>query len=133
MNIFYPVALAAVAAAVIAGSNLPHDAAEASSAATNAGESEARYQLVVYGAEPSCAVSAGALIAKAKRNLMLGQACSEINPELTGARYWIERPNGRIAFAEDDGDVVAEFAVADGAAFETFDPDAPMMVLLAGK
>lgn len=131
MNLAYPTALAAVLVAAVAFGGMP--GADGDKVAAASTDVETEYKLVVYGAEPSCSVTTGALVSDAKRSLKLGKACAKINPDLFGARYWIERSNGAIAFAEGDGDVLAEFAVADGAAFETFDPDAPMMVLLAAN
>lgn len=64
------------------------------------------------------------------RRLTLGRACAVHAPVLAGARTWQDRADGSVAFAREDGRVVAEFAVADGAAFESYVPRQPIMTLL---
>ena len=67
----------------------------------------------------------------AARPLHLTPGCVAANPELVAARYWLDRPDGTVALSGADGRIVAEFAMADGAAFESYYPQQPVMTLFA--
>ena len=89
------------------------------------------YRLQVGGHEGGCVVEASVAVGAEKRHLSIDPACADIVPGLAQARWWLERADGSVAFATDDGRVAAEFAVADGAAFESYAPREPIMTLLA--
>lgn len=86
------------------------------------------FRLQVDGLDAGCLVAAAD--GAGKRPLSVGAACLDAVPSLAGARWWSEREDGSVAFVTDDGHVAAEFAVADGAAFESYAPRWPIMTLL---
>lgn len=57
--------------------------------------------------------------------------CEKLSPEFAAVRFWQERGDGVVAFTREDGGVVVEFAVADGVAYQTFRPGAPLASLIA--
>lgn len=91
---------------------------------------EERFSLQAGGRDGGCLVSAIASD-EARRPLSLGSTCLDLVPGLAGARWWFEREDGSVAFLTDDGRVAAEFAIADGAAFESYAPRQPIMTLLS--
>lgn len=64
-----------------------------------------------------------------KHALTPGEGCAGVHPALLAARWWAERSDGSVAFVRPDGGIVAEFAIADGAAFESYNPLSPILVL----
>lgn len=93
-------------------------------------EGSERFILQVDGLDSGCTVIATENGANEKQ-LSLSPVCSIRVPVLAGAKNWLDRADGTIAFTEIDGRVVAEFAVADGAALESYAPHQPIMTLLA--
>lgn len=89
------------------------------------------FRLVSTAGEADCLLAVGYAPEGRMRPLRLAPGCVADNPELAGARYWLDRPDGAIAFSGADGNIVAEFAAADGAAFESYYPARPVMTLLA--
>ena len=89
-----------------------------------------RFILSFSTGHESCAVTA-AEGEETRRRLLLDAACAGLNAGLADARWWLERADGTVAFAREDGHVVAEFAMADGAAYESYAPRLPIMTLLA--
>lgn len=91
-----------------------------------------RFRLLSSGDVTECRLSVGQVAKNAaKRPLQLAQACLATHPGLAGAHYWVEQPDGVVALSGKDGHVLARFAVADGAAFESYYPKLPVMTLLA--
>lgn len=80
---------------------------------------------------PDCSLAAGEAPQGAPRPLRMAPGCMPGNPQLAGARWWLDRPDGTIALAAADGRILAEFAAGDGAAFESYAPRQPLMTLLA--
>ena len=80
---------------------------------------------------PDCSLAAGEAPEGAPRPLRMAAGCTSGNPLLTGARWWLDRPDGTVALAAADGRILAEFAAGDGAAFESYAPRQPLMTLLA--
>lgn len=96
------------------------------------GDREARFRLRSSTLDTDCSIAAEETVVEdGRRRLRLDAACARLVPVLEGARWWLERPDGSVAFALADGRVVAEFAAADGAAFESYAPRLPIMTLLA--
>ena len=89
------------------------------------------FRLVSTAGETECVLAVARAPAGKIRPLQLAPDCAADNPGLAEARYWVDRPDGAIAFSGADGNIVAEFAAADGAAFESYYPARPVMTLLA--
>ncbi len=90
------------------------------------------YQLRSSEREGACTISLGD-VKGARQAVSPEAACNGVNADVSTARWWQERPDGSVALLRSDGDVVAEFAVADGAAFESYNPVSPILVLLSEK
>ena len=91
------------------------------SAGDNSGDSSAD--------STGCSLAAGHALEGGPRPLRLAPGCVVDNPGLAEARYWLDRHDGTVAFSGADGRIVAEFAAADGAAFESYSPPLPVMTL----
>ncbi|MEO3384723.1 hypothetical protein [Mesorhizobium sp. CAU 1741] len=90
------------------------------------------YQLRSSEQDGACTLSLG-VIKGARQALSPDAACTGVNADVSTARWWQERPDGSVALLRSDGGLVAEFAVADGAAFESYNPVSPILVLLSEK
>ena len=118
-----------VAAGAIQKSGDPDRSAAASTAPERTQED---FRLVSTSGKVECLLAVGRAAEEGRmRPLRLAEGCLADNPGLAGARYWLDRPDGLIAFSGTNGNIVAEFAAADGAAFESYFPARPVMTLLA--
>ena len=81
--------------------------------------------------QDECSLAAGEAPEGAPRPLRLAAGCLPDNPQLADARWWLDRPDGTVALAAADGRILAEFMTGDGAAFESYYPQQPLMTLLA--
>ena len=89
------------------------------------------FRLVSTSGGVGCSLAAGDATEDGLRPLRLAAGCAADNPALAQARYWLDRPDGTVAFSGADGRILAEFAAADGAAFESYHPPLPIMTLIA--
>lgn len=97
-----------------------------------AGPREVRFQLHSSADAGTCAVTAAAVPdAQDRRTLNVGPGCFDIVGRIGAARWWQDREDGSVAFVGGNGKILAEFAVADGAAFVSYAPRQPIMTLLA--
>lgn len=70
----------------------------------------------------SCMVVKGRELSPGYAELKINPACDRISAGLTTARFWRERADGSIAFVDSQNASVAEFAVGDGADYESYQP-----------
>lgn len=89
------------------------------------------YQLQLGGDAHSCVVERGSLDMRGSAALKLNSGCEKLYPGLAGAQRWSEDADGTVAFVQQNGTVVIQFAVSDGAAYESFQPGAPLASLIA--
>lgn len=93
---------------------------------------EDSFRLISAGGEAGeCLVSAARAQDGARRPLRLSAGCATGSPGLSAARYWLDRRDGTVALSGDDGRVLAEFAIGDGVAYESYEPSYPPMMLIA--
>ena len=131
MNIAHAGGAGLLAAAMLAAASI-FDAGprlDATTTASLAAAPQDRFRLVSTLGEAGCSLTAGQARKDGLRPLVLAAGCIDGNPALAQARYWLDRPDGTVALSAADGRVVAEFAAADGAAFESYDPPLPVMTL----
>ena len=121
-------AVLAMAAAVYVGGERLQPADPAAGTVGPGGTAE-HYRLV--SKKFDCDVTAGVPSGRGRRPLVIGAGCHG-GAAVREARWWLDRADGTVAFVADKGRVVAEFAVADGAAYETYARDRPILTLLAG-
>lgn len=88
------------------------------------------YQLRVTGREGHCTVVKHDTRERRTELEMSGE-CAEMMPRLADVRYWQEDDAGGVIFAAADGRPVVEFFAADGVAYESLRPAAPLMALTA--
>jgi hypothetical protein len=88
-----------------------------------------RFLLVAGGLKEGCVVTAAG--DGVKKDLSLTPVCKSQVPSLASVKWWLDRPDGSVAFLNDGGRVLAEFAAGDGVALESFAPREPLMSLLA--
>jgi hypothetical protein len=103
------------------------------SAIAPASGQQARFMLVSAGDETACTLVAEEAPHGTMRQITLAPDCLAAGPELAAMRFWLDRPDGTVALAGADGRVRAEFALADGAAYESYNPRFPVMTLLAAE
>jgi len=92
---------------------------------------EARFRLAMD--ETVCTLVAGQAPNAAMQPVALAPDCLAARPELAAVRFWLDRPDGTVALAGADGRVRVEFAAADGAAYESYNPRFPVMTLFAAE
>lgn len=95
------------------------------------GPAEEAFRLTSSASQTQCVI----VVARASEGevaaLRFAPDCIANHRGLARAHYWLERPDGSVAFSGRDGNIIAEFAVADGAAFESYSPTAPVITLQA--
>lgn len=106
------------------------DATTTSSVSPQAARGDS-FRLVSTWGGTNCSISADHAPEGTPRPLVLAPGCLADTPELAGARYWLDRPDGTFVLSGIDGRVIAEFAAADGAAFESYSPPLPVMTLFS--
>ena len=70
----------------------------------------------------SCMVVKGETLSPGYAELVVNPACDRISAGLTTARFWRERADGSIAFVDGQNAPVVEFAIGDGADYESYQP-----------
>lgn len=86
-----------------------------------------RFAFYVNGRAAECALKRyadGAMRA-------VGPQCSNLPYRLADVTDWIEADDGAVELARADGSVSMRLAISDGAAYESFDPPSPMILLTA--
>ena len=125
--------LAALAAGLLAGAGLVGESSDASQplagAAISGDTPEWGYHLRRGGGSFSCIVKRGAGLSEDLWELRVEPACEEVMPGLAEVRYWRRTDDQTVVFSRDGDDALVTFAPADGVAYETFAPDAPLLSL----
>jgi hypothetical protein len=95
----------------------------ASPEATSSGEP--RYLVHINGRATSC------VLAPRDRQNTVDAAlpCADAFAPLEDVRKWRERGDGSVVLADAGGEVLVEMTVSDGGAFESFRPQAPLILL----
>lgn len=119
--------LLATVAMVAAG----HEGASSQAMAQDARWASQSYRLQLAGDAHFCLVERGSLDMRGNAEVRMNSGCEGIYSSLANARFWTERAGGDVALTSDDGTVLIEFAVSDGAAYVTFQPGAPLASLIA--
>lgn len=123
---------AAAAAAILATAwSLSDEATLEQSPATAESPSNVLFTLHLAGVEKGCALNKGVELSNGLSEVSVGPKCGGLVPELAQARFWRENADGTVTIADQDGGALIEFAVADGLAYESFRPGAPMVSLVA--
>ncbi|WP_173932796.1 hypothetical protein [Chelativorans sp. Marseille-P2723] len=89
------------------------------------------YQLQVSGREGSCTVVRHGGANALRAELDLDHECIALMPRLAEARYWRQDASGGVTFVAADGRPIVEFFAADGVAYESLRPVAPLVALTA--
>lgn len=61
----------------------------------------------------------------------VGPQCRDLPHRLADVTDWVEAEDGVVELARADGSVLMKLAVSDGAAYESFDPPSPLVLLAA--
>ncbi len=61
----------------------------------------------------------------------VGPQCRDLPHRLAEITDWVEAEDGVVELARADGSVLMKLAVSDGAAYESFDPPSPLVLLAA--
>jgi hypothetical protein len=89
------------------------------------------YRLQFSGGAHSCLVERDELDMRGDAGVSVKTGCEEMDPRLADARFWSEGADGTVIFTASDGAVLIEFAVADGVAYQSFQPGTPLASLIA--
>ncbi|MGY6708765.1 MAG: hypothetical protein ACXIVF_10595 [Rhizobiaceae bacterium] len=86
-----------------------------------------RFSFYVNGQSAECALE------RFGDDLMraIGTQCRDLPHGLAEVTDWIEADDGAVTLAGADGSVLVKLAVSDGAAYESFDPPSPLVLLAA--
>ena len=124
------VAVGLLAGAGLLGENLDASlpSAEAAVIATQTPERET-YHLRRGGGSASCIVARGADLSEGLSELRVEPSCEAVMPGMATVKYWRETDDETVAFSVDGIDALVTFALADGAAYETFAPGTPLLSL----
>lgn len=95
------------------------------------GEALPRFELTSSLHDTSCFIAVGAPAGEGRRRLHPEPACAKLGLEAGEAAYWLERQDGTAALLDEEGSTAFEFAVGDGAAFESYRPAQPVMTLIS--
>jgi hypothetical protein len=88
------------------------------------------YRIETAESADSCRIEKGAVVAEGKSFLHVDDDCKSIYPGISDAKFWVEDEDGAVSFTENGVDPIVTFSVADGAAYESFKPHAPMLSLM---
>jgi hypothetical protein len=77
----------------------------------------------------SCAITRGDAVSQDRAELRVETACATLLPGMERAKFWHENDDGSVVFIENDGDPIVSFSVADGVAYESFQPSTPLLSL----
>jgi hypothetical protein len=77
----------------------------------------------------SCAITRGDAVSQDRAELRVETACATLLPGMERAKFWHENDDGAVVFIENDGDPIVSFSVADGVAYESFQPSTPLLSL----
>lgn len=94
-------------------------------------EAMERFELRSSSQDGACIIVVSEPAGTDMRQMRLGPGCVALNADLDVAAYWLDRQDGSVAFLDGEGAVTAEFSASDGAAFESYKPAEPMMLMLA--
>jgi len=92
-----------------------------------AGANSERFSFYVNGRSADCELE------RFGDDLMraVGPQCRDLPHRLAEITDWIDAEDGVVELARADGSVLMKLAVSDGAAYESFDPPTPLVLLAA--
>lgn len=88
------------------------------------------FRVWMTGRETACTVSKVAARPDGVTAVRLSPECGQL-PILSGVGQWRAKGDETVALADGNGRARIEFARADGVAYETFRPNAPLMAMIA--
>lgn len=94
-----------------------------------AGQADERFRLSAAGGS-SCIVTRFAAKTGEPARLAADDGCNAVMPGLSKLRLWQEASDGSVMLSDVRGTVLATFAAADGAGYESFEPLRPLMALM---
>lgn len=135
MGLFWHGALAAaLMTTALLGSRLDGSEAVLATAATrHDGALPAAERFRLSAGDRSCFVTKFDVSGKAPARLAAEAACDDVMAGMSAVRSWEETPDGAVVLSDGQGAVLAAFAIADGAGYESFEPRLrPMALVEAG-
>ena len=91
------------------------------------------FRLQKPGNAVSCVVRKGEALSSGGVELTVEPACERLYPSLSHARVWVDKPDNTVAFMDTEGQTIIGFAIADGAGYESLEPTAPLLTLVAAR
>ncbi len=120
-----------LALAATAGLYVTSDGASDGASREIATASDGHYSLYRVGGAERCLVERAGDAAQGRFHLVLEPGCGEVDERLALVRFGRDEGDGLLSFLSEDGSSVVEFAVADGIAYESVRPEAPIFQLLS--
>ena len=90
-----------------------------------------RYLMQSHGGDISCAVDRGRFLSAGVALLTVSPDCAIVLPGVEQAKFWRDVDKGAVAFSATGVDRIVTFGIADGAGYESFGADVPMISLAA--
>jgi hypothetical protein len=87
------------------------------------------YRVIHAGRDTGCRIEVGEALADTRLPMVLGADCSK-EAVLSGLNYWADRKDGTIELSDESGGVAIRLAASDGADYEAFGADAPLITLV---
>jgi hypothetical protein len=130
MNILFGTTLAvglATALMLSARQEIATVASPATAAAVTPAAADREARLTISGSGKACVIVRTA----PTESLAPDPTCDTVMPGLSNARFWHDNGDGSVAINDAEGRTLAQFAEADGAGYESFEPRLPLMSLIA--
>jgi hypothetical protein len=125
MGLFWHGALAAaLVTTALVGSRLDRNEGIAATAAVIPSEitQSAAERFRLSAGDRSCLVTKFDMSDKTPARLAAEAGCEDVMAGMSTVRSWEETPDGAVVMSDGQGAVLAAFAVADGAGYESFEP-----------
>ena len=121
----------AVAAAILSAVLVARTGEASVPVAAESGDvSVTQFTLHASGRKGECVVTPDVSATESRKSLDVTPGCAAVHAQLMNATQWFERDDGSVAFLDSGGRAVVEFSVSDGAAYESYSPAQPMMVMM---
>ncbi len=86
-------------------------------------------QFRLMAGSAACTLIKGPVLGEGLNELAVPAECNALMPGLSDMRFWKEEIDGSVAFSTDGTTSLVLFSVADGAAYESYKPARPLMIL----
>lgn len=87
------------------------------------------HEIRAPGSQVRCLIDKSSASADGVFAVTPGAACGRLHQSLGAARFWKQQQDGTVAILDGARDTIAEFAIAEGVALESYWPRTPLLSL----